>query len=434
MRVLERRNLLTPLQINRLKAGETTGYYLGRFKVLYLISAGTFARVYRGIDSATGESVAIKVLRGRHTIDPENVRNFHREARLTEQLRHPNIARSLEVGCDDATSQHYIAMEFVEGGNFREFLRIRGKIEPRELARLALEMAEGLKFALSHGVTHRDIKPTNILFSSDGHIKWVDFGLAGMVEKGKAEPKPGQRTVDYAGLEKASGARNGDPRSDIFFLGAVLYEALTGEPPLAATKDKNQRMLKSRFDQIRPLVGRREVPAGLGRIVDKMLAVSPDNRYPSYDALTRDLENYLSAGEAASPSPDVPIVATGDPKPRVMIVHRNPRVSELLRKKLAGKGYRVALTTSMERAVNLVAIQKTDCMLVDLDTTGEEGLAALDGLLRASKAGGFAAILMADDHQARWAAQTDNPRVVTLKKPLTLGDVYKTVMQLVPTE
>ena len=230
--LLERRQILTPFQIQKLQSGETTGYYVGRYKILYLIAGGTFARVYRAIEPHTGEVVAVKILRERHTSEQDKIRDFHREGQLTEQLRHPNITRMLEVGTDTVTKQHYITMEFIEGGNLREFIRIRKKIDAKELVRLGIQMVEGLRYALSKGVTHRDIKPTNILISASGDIKWVDFGLGVAVEgDAKAAGDMSQRTVDYAGLEKATNAPKGDPRSDIFFLGVVFYELLTGEHP-----------------------------------------------------------------------------------------------------------------------------------------------------------------------------------------------------------
>ncbi|MFO0947254.1 MAG: serine/threonine-protein kinase [Planctomycetota bacterium] len=324
---LEGRGLLTSLQIGKLENGETTGYFLGRFKLLYRISAGTFARVYRGVDSVTGDVVAVKVLRARHATDPENVRQFHREGMLTESFNHPNITKMLEVGLDQDSNQHYIAMEFVEGGNFREFLKIRGKFEPAETIRLGREMVDGLRYAYSKGVTHRDIKPTNILLSAQGHVKWVDFGLGGV---GDEKGAPQQRTVDYAGLEKATAAPKGDFRSDIFFLGAVLYQMLTGQPPMPETKDKNARMLRARFDQIRPLAGDPQFPSELAVVIDKMLAFRPTQRYQDYDTLLADFDALQAAERKHAKQRDA---AAEPPKnPRVVIIHRSPKVQEIIRR------------------------------------------------------------------------------------------------------
>ncbi|MGL4464001.1 MAG: serine/threonine protein kinase, partial [Planctomycetia bacterium] len=136
-----------------------------------------------------------------------------------------------------------------------------------------------------------DIKPTNILIASSGAVKWVDFGLAGVVE-GQGQKQnfsTEQRTVDYAGLEKATGAPIGDPRSDIFFLGTVFYHMLTGSPAMPETTDRKARLLRTRFDQIRKLSSFAAVPTDLARVVDKMLSFRLDGRYQNYDSLRDDL-------------------------------------------------------------------------------------------------------------------------------------------------
>lgn len=442
LRYLERRSLLTSYQLQKVENGDRIGYYIGRFKVLYKISAGTFARVFRGVDSTTGESVAIKVLRSRHTLDPENVKNFYREAKLTESLDHPNIARRLDVGVDKETNQHYIAMEFVEGGNFREFLKIRGKIEARELARLGVEMVEGLKYALSKGVTHRDIKPTNILFTSTGHIKWVDFGLAGIAQtkSGERTFATEQRTVDYAGLERASGAPNGDWRSDIFFLGAVFYEALLGEPPLSATKNKQARMLRHRFDQIRPLAESPEIPQDLARIVDRMLAFRPEDRYQDYDALLTDLKRFVDGGAPTAPQPQPVASYEGSSgslaayRSRLILVHKSPQVQEAVRKNFSAHGFRVAITSDLERAVNLLALQGADCIVIDLDTCRRETVESFPSTVqrKAPRAKDLPAVLLHQEGQEAWASSFDPNVTALVKKPVTLGQVYRAVRKFVP--
>lgn len=430
LRVLERRNLLTSFQIQKLENDDRAGYFIGRFKVLYKISAGTFARVFRGVDTATGDSVAIKVLRNRHTLDPENVKHFYREAKLTEKLDHPNIARRLDVGCDKSTNQHYIAMEFVEGGNFREFLKIRQKVDPRELARLGVEMVEGLKYALSMGVTHRDVKPTNILFTSTGHIKWVDFGLAGIADRAGTDAifATEQRTVDYAGLEKATGSPNGDPRSDIFFLGCVFYEALTGVYPLTQPKDRNARMLRNRFDQIRPVAEAGEVPPEMARIVDRMLAFRPEARYANYDALSRDLQQFESAGAAAAGG------EAGRPRNRIILIHASQTVQDRIRKTFGDHGMKVALTGAIERAESLHRLQGADCMIIDLDTIGEHGVSEFETFLKKLPPRGpkCPAIFLANEGQEAWVSRLDAEQTVVLQKPLTLGLVYRAVRQFLP--
>src|SRR5262249_55095646 len=137
---------------------------------------GTFARVYRGEHVPTGGAVAIKVLRQRFAQIPEAVNRFHKEAEAGMRLRHPNIVRVTDVGHQD--NRHFMIMEYVEGMNLRDFLKLRVRLKAYQAMPLMVGLAHGLKYSLDAGVTHRDIKGTNILISNTGVAKLVDFGLA----------------------------------------------------------------------------------------------------------------------------------------------------------------------------------------------------------------------------------------------------------------
>src|SRR5262249_37476897 len=254
LRILERRSLLTPYQSGKPAKGDVDGYFLGGYRLLYKIASGSFGRVFRADDPQTGRIVAIKVLRRRWSEDPHAIELFEREGKLGQTLQHPNIVEILTVNRDAATGQYYIVMEFVEGGNLREILGTRKKFEPAEALRLIEDAANGLAYAYARGITHRDMKLTNVLISAQGNAKLVDFGLAGIFSSfGRKEDDPGDRTVDYAGLEKATGVKKGDVRSDIYFMGCVLYEILTGHSPLTMTRDKYARMNRHRFEDVPPM-------------------------------------------------------------------------------------------------------------------------------------------------------------------------------------
>lgn len=421
---LERRLHLTPLQIQKFEAGDATGYFIGRFKLLYLVAGGTFAKVYRASDPTTGDVVAVKILRHRHMSDPENIRQFHREAKLTEQLVHPNIARMLEVGVEETSNQHYIAMEFIEGGNLREFIKIRKKIGAEELIRLGIPMIEGLKYALSKGVTHRDIKPTNILISASGEVKWVDFGLGGVVEADQRASETAARTVDYAGLEKASGAPKGDPRSDIFFIGVVFHELITGENSLRS-QDRSTRMARVRYDDIPRLANREDIPADIAAIIDKMLSFRPEGRYQEYVSLLSDLRRAqvsLSGGANG-------LAATVSSTPRVAVVHHSAKVQEILKGKLTRRGFQTVLTTDIGRAATLCRIKPVDCVIIDLDTTGQDGVDLFKTMQRSGSA--RAGIFLCSAGQEGWIAKLNPEHIVQLNKPLVLGPVYQAVRGLV---
>src|SRR5262249_2717447 len=177
LRALERKEYLTPWQSQKLLKGEVDGYFLGGYRLLYRIASGSFGRVFRADDPHTGTVVAIKVLRRRWSEERRTIDLFEREGKVGRSLQHPNIVSILAVARDIPSQQYYIVMEFVEGGNLRDFMAIRKKLEPKEALRLLEDAAAGLAYAHSLGVTHRDIKPTNILISTQGTAKLVDFGL-----------------------------------------------------------------------------------------------------------------------------------------------------------------------------------------------------------------------------------------------------------------
>jgi serine/threonine protein kinase len=324
-------------------------------------------------------------------------------------------------------------MEFIEGGNLRELLKIRTKFEAKEFLKLAKEMVEGLRYALSRGVTHRDIKPTNILITSDGRVKWVDFGLAGVMEQAAAINKTfgivqEQRTVDYAGLEKATGAPKGDPRSDIFFLGNVFHHMLTGEPALDETKDRQARMLRNRFENPTPLTGNAAIPREVAAVVDRMLAFRPETRYQNYDQVLRDLEDAerVLAGDvpAGGVRPGV--------KPRVVVVHESNSVKDAIKTKLTEKGCQVVLTTDVERAAALHAMNPFDVMVLDLDTVGEAGVNAFQRVARQSRSGKpCTAVFLAEGEQRGWTDRLKGAEYAVISKPLTLRDLYQTVLSRV---
>ena len=177
LRALEHAHLLTAYQLEKLRSGEDAPLVLGNCKLMYQNASGSFARVFRGCHLDDGRVLGLKVLRQRFVADPKAVRHFHREAELCMNLRHKNIVPTYDVGSED--DYHYFTMEFVEGGNLRDFIRIRNKLKPAELLRCGADMAEGLEYALGEGMTHRDFKMSNVLMSTRGVAKLVDFGLAG---------------------------------------------------------------------------------------------------------------------------------------------------------------------------------------------------------------------------------------------------------------
>src|SRR5438105_6740242 len=283
LRALERKGHLTPYQSQKLLKGDMDGYFIGGYRILYKIASGSFGRVYRADDPQSGRVVAIKVLRQRWSEDDHAIDLFEREGKLGLTLQHPNIVEVLAVNQDPISQRYYIVMEFVEGGNLRDFLSIRKRLSAAEALKLIEDAASGIAYAHSRGVTHRDLKLTNVLISTQGTAKLVDFGLAGIFTRQGLELDSSEkvdRTVDYAGLEKRTGVRPGDVRSDIYFLGCILYEMLTGRSPLLMTRDPRVRMSPQRFDSVTPM--RRDEgngPPALLQLAERMMSLEPRLSY-----------------------------------------------------------------------------------------------------------------------------------------------------------
>ena len=213
---------------------------------------------------------------------------FIREGRLGCTLRHPNIVPIYDVVSKGRT--HFMVMEFVEGGSLREFVKIRKKVSPVEATRLMVGITDGLRYAFTRGLAHRDLKMSNVLVSSRAEAKIVDFGLASMEETIKDDPLANTRTIDYAALERATGVRKDDARSDIYFLGCIYYHMLTGQPPLSETRDPVQRLNKQRFLDVVPIQkAEPSLAACVTNVVNKAMMFDPEYRYQSPAAMLADL-------------------------------------------------------------------------------------------------------------------------------------------------
>ncbi len=292
LQTLVRREFMTNYQVERLVKGDRTGFFFGDYRVLYLVGSGTFARVYRAVHRRTGQIVAVKVLRNRYSENRAQAGLFVREGRVGCALRHPNIVPIYEVVSEG--KNHFLVMEFIEGRNLREFVRIRKKLDPLEATQMMIGITDGLRYAFETArLIHRDLKMSNVLVSSRGEAKLVDFGLASMddtLTDDALADLPNTRTVDYAALERATGVRRDDVRSDIYFLGCIYYNMLTGRPPLIETRDRLLRLSKQRFLDVIPV--RKldpSLPPSVGLVVNKAMMLDPEGRYQSPAAMLADL-------------------------------------------------------------------------------------------------------------------------------------------------
>jgi len=421
--LLEGQNALTPFQSERIRKGDTDGIVLGGYKLLYRNASGSFARVFRACSIEDDRMIGLKVLRERWSTDADMVKLFHREGEIGQKLKHPNIVPV--YGAFVQGPYHYIAMEFVEGGNLRDFLKIRGRLSPEEACRYGLDMAQALEYALRLGITHRDLKMTNVLMSSQGVSRLIDFGLAAddrlLSRLGTSDL---QQAVEYTTLERGSGAPANDPRSDLFFLGVILYELLSGEPPYQRTRDREERKRFSRYRDVRPVTATEpSVPRRAAAIVDRLLRINPQERYQSPTELAADLRSAL--GEMGHSTAD----SNGDPAATVMCVESRPQQQDLLRQYLSKHGFRVLLVNDIDRALGRVKQAPPACVLLMGESIGDRAADDFQKVLTVGRGRFVSAVLVLGTEQGHLqaASANDNPLGKVLRQPVTLRDVRSAI-------
>ncbi|MCA9137451.1 MAG: protein kinase [Planctomycetales bacterium] len=444
---MQRRGLVTTLQTEKILRGDRIGYFYGDYKVLYLIGAGTFARVYRA--SKDDNVYAIKVLRKRFRDEPKEMEQFLREGRMGLKLRHPNIVSIHDVIAD--AKNPFLVMEFVEGQTLRELVRLRGKL-PVDLAlRLIHEVASGLAHAASMGISHRDLKLSNVLISSDGKAKLVDFGLAALSDRKNPEEIadcPNARAIDYAALERGTGVRKDDPRSDVFFAGNMLYHMLAGEPALTETRDRLARLNVSRFQEIKPINEQVEdIPGVVNQLLTRMMEFNPEKRIQSSAALQAEIRkvmDLLEKGTGKVNDDGTPSVASqydDDDAPTdegegyvVMLVESKATLQNAIRERLKARGYRVLIIQDPNRALarfDPLDDPPADCVIFSAAELGSLALEAFNQFASDDHTSEIPAILLVDRRQTKIIAEARRgPRRKLLALPLKVRELRVGLMKV----
>lgn len=265
--------------------------YNGRYELQRRVARGGMAEVFLARDLQLNRPVALKVLFPEFATDPSFVERFRREAQAAANLSHPNIVSVFDWGEEAGT--YFIVMEFVEGRSLAQMISDDGPLRPDRAAEIAADTAGALGFAHHHGVVHRDVKPGNILINPSGTVKVTDFGIARAVSTVGNLTQTGtvMGTATYFSPEQARGEQV-DPRSDVYSLGVVLYEMLTGRPPFSGD---NPVSVAYKHVQETPEPPRRrnpDIPAALEAVTLKAMAKSADDRYASAEGLQVDLGRF----------------------------------------------------------------------------------------------------------------------------------------------
>lgn len=287
------------------------------FELEQEIGRGGMGVVYKARQKELDRTVAVKMILDSHLASEEHVRRFHEEARAAARVEHSNIVHIHEVG--RWNDQHYFVMEYIEGASLAEKVT-HGTIEPQQAALLVQRVARAVDHLHRQGIVHRDLKPSNILIDADGEPHVTDFGLAKVFQKGGQSTATGiiVGTPSYMAPEQASG--NSDllgPKTDVYSLGAILFELLTGRPPFQEERPLDTIMKVLSGEPPLPRALNRNVPHGLELVCLKCLARNPDDRYESAAELADELGRYLKgdALEVRPPSVFLRIIRWGRREP-----------------------------------------------------------------------------------------------------------------------
>jgi len=308
---LVERGLLSNIALSALEGGSQTQLKkvdtVGDFQLIELIGEGQNGAVFRALQKSLNRHVALKILNSAISNDPAALEQFQREARATAKLNHPNVVQGIDVGSDQGL--HYFAMELIDGGSARTLLdSADGMLEENGCLNIIRDAAEGLKAAHAAGLLHRDLKPDNILLTQEGEAKLADLGISQKL--GKASTEPGGEfwaSPPYVAPEVIQGVADGDPRSDIYSLGATLFELLAGRPPFIGDtpEDIMHQHLHAEVPDIQSF--RPDVTVQTASLLKRMLAKDVNERVPSAQTVVDAVKRILALKtQAAAPPPPPP--------------------------------------------------------------------------------------------------------------------------------
>jgi eukaryotic-like serine/threonine-protein kinase len=283
--------------------GATPRILLGRYELGRLLGAGGMAEVYEGHDRLLARRVAVKILLAQYAHDPAFLARFRREAQAAASLSHPNIVGVFDTGSEGDT--WFIVMEYVDGRTLKDIIRTEGALYWARAAEVAADVAGALAVAHARGIVHRDVKPGNVMLTTDGKVKVMDFGIA----RATAVPSITQTsavvgTAQYIAPEQAQGLEV-DARSDVYALGCCLYEMVTGQVPFTGPTPVAIAYRHVREDPTPPRALNPDVPEPLEQVCLKAMAKRPEDRYQTAADMQRDLER-VRVGEPVTVAGPLP--------------------------------------------------------------------------------------------------------------------------------
>lgn len=304
----------------------TKGSYLAdRYEILDKIGTGGMSDVYKAMDHILGREVAVKVLKQEFAEDVTFVTKFRSEAQSAAGLEHPNIVNIYDVGSENG--MYYIVMEYVEGITLKTYIEKKGQLNFKEAISIAIQVGRGIEAAHNKGIIHRDIKPQNIIISTEGKVKVTDFGIARATSSNTIHADV-MGSVHYASPEQA---RNGyvDGKSDIYSLGIVMYEMVTGRVPFDGDTTVAVALQHLQEEMVAPSAYAPDLPISLEKIILKCTMKSPDRRYAAIEDLLLDLKKAL-----VSPNEDFVTMGSAEEVEKTRVI--SPEEQEQIKEGLAG--------------------------------------------------------------------------------------------------
>ena len=297
-----------------------------RYEILEVIGTGGMAVVYKARCHRLNRLVAIKILKDDYLEDEDFRRRFHAESQAVAMLSHPNIVSVYDVST--SIKADYIVMELIEGISLKQYMEKKGVLNWKETLHFAIQIAKALEHAHSRGIVHRDIKPHNVMVLKNGSVKVADFGIARVMSKGNTLTKEALGSVHYISPEQAKGGRV-DSRSDIYSLGVVMYEMMSGRPPYDGDSPVAVAIQHINGGAVMPSMLNPNIPGGLEQIIMKAMAHEISDRYTSATQMLTDMDVFRKEPGTLFDYNLPPIDAvTNLPKPPITLQPQRPSVAE----------------------------------------------------------------------------------------------------------
>jgi response regulator RpfG family c-di-GMP phosphodiesterase/serine/threonine protein kinase len=378
---LVRTGLITEYQASRLESGRYFGLVLGNYRVLDRLGSGGMGVVYRAEHIHLRRVVAIQVFNPMDEPHPVLLQRFHAEIRATARLQHPNVIGALDVGeavspDPNSPNLHYFVMEYVLGQNLDQLVRSQGPLPVAMACDVVHQMANALAEAHKHDLIHRDIKPSNIQVTPDGQAKLLDFGLARLLCQRVTTPGVMMGSLEYMAPEQARDASAVDIRADIYALGATLFWCLGGQTPFPQQGNGVDSLARRSVEPPPSIRGlRAEVSEGLEKVLNRMLAVRPEDRFAEPAAVAEALLPYLKptlrqlqeTGQLpALRRPAAPQPANAQ-RHRILVVDDDEDVREFCKFELEGEGFLCDGEADGVLALEATKAKPYDLVLLDID-------------------------------------------------------------------